>query len=121
MSDYQQLTRRIEELQREADRLRKQELKTVIREIRDKIRKYGITREELESAFAPTAAAGRKGAKKAGGKKGSGRRSSRAKVAPKYRHPETGATWTGRGRAPGWLVAEEAAGRKRDEFLIEKS
>ena len=121
MSDYQQLTRRIEELQREADRLRKQELKTVIREIRDKIRKYGITREELESAFAPTAAAGRKGAKKAGGKKGGSRRSSRAKVAPKYRHPETGATWTGRGRAPGWLVAEEAAGRKRDEFLIEKS
>jgi DNA-binding protein H-NS len=24
-------------------------------------------------------------------------------VAPKYRHPETGATWTGRGRPPAWV------------------
>lgn len=26
-----------------------------------------------------------------------------AKVAPKYRNPETGATWTGRGKPPVWI------------------
>lgn len=35
-----------------------------------------------------------------------GRKPSAAKgntVAPKYRHPATGATWTGRGKAPTWI------------------
>jgi DNA-binding protein H-NS len=27
------------------------------------------------------------------------------KVAPKYRDPETGTTWTGRGRSPAWFDA----------------
>lgn len=41
----------------------------------------------------------------------------RSKVAPKYRGPK-GETWTGRGRAPRWLVALEAQGKKRENFLI---
>jgi DNA-binding protein H-NS len=35
------------------------------------------------------------------------------KVAPKYRDPVSGATWTGRGRSPTWL-----AGRDKNDFLI---
>jgi DNA-binding protein H-NS len=35
------------------------------------------------------------------------------KVAPKYKNPETGATWTGRGIAPKWL-----AGKNKADFLI---
>jgi DNA-binding protein H-NS len=35
------------------------------------------------------------------------------KVAPKYRHPETGDTWTGRGREPGWIK-----GKNRQDFAI---
>ena len=31
----------------------------------------------------------------------------RAKVAPKYRHRITGATWTGRGKPPKWFAAAE--------------
>lgn len=42
------------------------------------------------------------------------------KIAPKYRHPQTGETWTGRGGVAGWLAREIAAGRKREDFLIEK-
>lgn len=42
------------------------------------------------------------------------------KIAPKYRHPQTGETWTGRGGVAGWLAKEIAAGRKREDFLIEK-
>ena len=36
-----------------------------------------------------------------------------AKVAPKYRNPETGDTWTGRGREPGWIK-----GKNRDDFAL---
>lgn len=43
------------------------------------------------------------------------------KIAPKYRHPDTGETWTGRGGVAGWLAREIEAGRKREDFLIEKS
>lgn len=42
----------------------------------------------------------------------------RGKVAPKFRDPETGTTWTGRGRTPIWLREQEAAGRKREEFSV---
>jgi DNA-binding protein H-NS len=34
----------------------------------------------------------------------------------KYRNPETGETWSGRGRAPKWLVLAEQQGRGREEF-----
>ena len=42
-----------------------------------------------------------------------GVRSSGAKVAPKYRNPSTGETWTGRGKAPKWIE-----GRDRTSYLI---
>lgn len=41
----------------------------------------------------------------------------RAPVPVKYCGPE-GQTWSGRGRAPSWLVALEAQGRHKDEFLV---
>ena len=34
-------------------------------------------------------------------------------VAPKYRDPATGQTWTGRGKPPKWI-----ADKNRDEYLI---
>lgn len=41
---------------------------------------------------------------------------SGVKVAAKYRNPETGEVWTGRGRAPKWID-----GKERDQFLIAKA
>lgn len=35
------------------------------------------------------------------------------KVAAKYHDPSTGATWTGRGKAPQWI-----AGKDREQFVI---
>jgi len=40
------------------------------------------------------------------------------KVAPKYRDPATGATWSGRGLQPNWLKAALAAGRKLGDFAL---
>jgi len=51
---------------------------------------------------------------------GNGRRKHPAKgkkAAAKYRGPN-GETWAGRGLAPRWLVALEAKGKKRDQYLI---
>ncbi|MFV8836516.1 H-NS family nucleoid-associated regulatory protein [Aquisalimonas sp. APHAB1-3] len=34
------------------------------------------------------------------------------------RDPETGKTWSGRGRKPAWLKAHEQAGRSLEEFRV---
>ena len=63
-------------------------------------------------AVAPGRPAGKKAAKP---KKGAKR-----KVAPKYKDPQSGATWSGRGLSPRWLAEKEKAGAKREEFLIKR-
>lgn len=40
-------------------------------------------------------------------------------VKPRYANPETGETWTGRGKQPAWLVAKIAEGASIDDFLIQ--
>jgi DNA-binding protein H-NS len=45
-------------------------------------------------------------------------RSTRAPVLAKYRHPETGEAWSGRGSAPTWLKHLEEQGRRREEFTV---
>ena len=42
-----------------------------------------------------------------------------AKRAAKFRNPETGEEWSGRGRPPRGLAALEAKGRDRREFAVE--
>ncbi|MCB1330343.1 MAG: H-NS histone family protein [Maritimibacter sp.] len=43
----------------------------------------------------------------------------RAKVAPKYRNPnDPEQTWSGRGRAPGWMAAHLEAGGQKDDLAI---
>ncbi len=39
-------------------------------------------------------------------------------VAPKYRDPESGLTWSGRGLKPKWLQAAIANGRSPEDFAI---
>ncbi len=74
------------------------------------MKKLGVSAEDL-SAAAPRG----KGTPKA-------RRAATAKpkssVAPKYRDPDSGATWTGRGRPPVWLAQKISQGRTKEEFLI---
>jgi DNA-binding protein H-NS len=42
------------------------------------------------------------------------------KSAPKYRNPETGKTWAGRGAPPRWVQALLRRGRKLEDFAIQK-
>ena len=43
---------------------------------------------------------------------------SGVKVAPKFRHPSTGQTWSGRGLKPTWLAAALADGKRMEDFAI---
>lgn len=43
---------------------------------------------------------------------------TKGKKSPKYKSPDGQKTWTGHGRAPGWIYDHEAAGGARDELLI---
>ena len=53
------------------------------------------------------------------GKARSGGKGAQASPRPaRYRDPETGETWSGRGRVPRWLKAAEQRGRKREKFAV---
>lgn len=105
------IQREMDKLQKQIEQLEQRNRKPAIASILRTMREFDITPEEITQAFAkgkPGRAASPRTATK------------RAPVPPKYRHPDSGMTWTGRGRTPIWLVNEEKAGRTREEFLIEE-
>lgn len=115
------IEKEINKLQKKAEVLQTKRRKPVIASIITSMREYDITPEEIAAAFGtgkPTRAATPAGRRKTG----TARPANAAKraVAPKYRHPQTGETWSGRGKAPRWLAAEEAGGATRDSFLIKE-
>lgn len=100
METLEKLLQQQKEISSRIDRLRDEQKKQGIEEIVAIAQKYQLTVQDIASVL---------GKQKAKGKK-------RGSVAPKYRDPKTGATWTGRGKAPVWI-----AGKNRNQFLIQKS
>jgi DNA-binding protein H-NS len=98
MTTYSELKAQAAELLKQAERLRKEEIKGVVAEIKARMAEYGVTIDDLKAP----AKAGIKG----------------QPVKAKYRNPETGATWTGRGKPPNWLKEAEGHGKSREAFLI---
>lgn len=98
---YQQLKNQIAKLEKEAAAARKVEAAEAVATIQALMAEFDLTAEDL-------------GFK-------SVRKTARAKSAstPKYRDPQTGKTWTGRGKPPAWMTAAIAAGTK-EALLIEK-
>jgi DNA-binding protein H-NS len=125
MATYSELVQQITDLQKQAERQRKEEYSSVIKTIKKQIAEYGISAEELGfSAGKPAAKRGRKAgvkAAKAGRKPRTKRSNAGVKVAPKYRDAATGNTWTGRGKMPRWLADATASGRTLESFLIPAS
>ena len=110
-----------------------------INKVKAMMAEYGLTAEDLGAGFAgpnnPFGSAGGKGgagkspspsrqagapaqANGAGSKRRKPSASAGKKVAPKYRNPATGDTWTGRGLKPKWLVAALNSGRSLSEFAL---
>lgn len=94
MSQYLELKAKIAELEKQAQAARETERSGAINQIRELMQAYDISIADLN-----------KPPKKA--------TTQRQAVAAKYRDPVSGATWTGRGRAPLWLN-----GRSKEDFVI---
>lgn len=97
MATYRDLKAKAEKLLAEAEQVRLAELEDVVQQVRGIVAEYGLTPEQVF---------GRKRAKPNG--------HAAQPVAAKYQDPKTGLTWSGRGRAPGWIK-----GKNRDRFLIQ--
>jgi len=123
LATYVELKEKAEDLMRQAEAARKSEIGAAIADIKAKMAAYGITLDDLGGKPKVTRGrkpkAGKAAAKPAKPANGEAKPAkARKPVAIKYRNPETGDTWTGRGRPSKWLKALEAAGRKREEFLV---
>jgi DNA-binding protein H-NS len=125
MASYSELVQQISDLQKQAERQRKEEYSTVVKSIKRQIAEFGITADEL--GFSAAKAPSKRG-RKPGSKASKPARKARAKranagikVAPKYRDSASNNTWTGRGKMPRWLVEATASGRTLESFLIARS
>lgn len=94
-TSYAEYVEQIAKLQSLAEQARKNEINGAIQKIKELMQQHGVTADDL-------AATNRAKPAKA---KGS--------VAAQFKNPETGETWTGRGRAPRWLD-----GKDRDAYRI---
>ena len=89
MTTLKEIDAKLAALTIEREQIRKNELKDALEKVHALVADYGLT--ELD-VFPPAR----------------GRTSSAgSKVAPKYRAPVTGATWTGRGKAPKWIEGQD--------------
>lgn len=101
MPTIEELMQQKREVEEQIADKRKTEIEDVIFRINLSIEHYGITAKDLKFPGVDVEEVPAKPRKYGA-------------VSPKYRHPETGATWTGRGKAPLWIACAES----RDEFLI---
>lgn len=110
MATYQNLLSQKASLDRKIATARKREVASVVKQINALIEQYQLQPSELTFA-AKGASAGRAAAKP---KAKPGRKAKTTGPAPaKYRNPQTGDTWSGRGRSPKWVVGEKS------QYLIE--
>ncbi|MEM5346158.1 H-NS histone family protein [Paraburkholderia azotifigens] len=107
MATLENLQAKIAMLQAQAEALAAKQSSGVIAKIRDLMEKHGLTVADIKAHTG-----GRKRGRKPGAAK-----VARSAAPAKYRHPKTGATWTGHGRAPAWI----ASVRDRTKFLIDGS
>ena len=91
MSRLNELLAQRELIEQEIATLQKEQRGNALAQVRELIEAFDLTEDDLLGRA----------------------KSTRTPVAAKYRNPETGETWTGRGRAPRWMD-----GRSKEEFLI---
>jgi DNA-binding protein H-NS len=101
MSEYHDLLSQIENLKRQAEDVRRNEMSGVVGEIKRLMAQYNLTPEDIGIYS---------GSMKV--------KATRAPVPPKYRDPVSGITWTGRGRPPVWVAALQHQGKTLDDCRI---
>lgn len=101
MAQLSNLIAQKEALEQQIQEAQRQAKATAVARVRELMLLHGLTAADLVAAP--------KG--KAGVKIGT-------KVAPKYRDPVTGVTWTGRGLKPKWLAIAIDGGKRLEDFAI---
>jgi len=96
MATYQELVAQKKALDAQIEAARKAEVSAAVAEVKRLVSEHGLTAADCGFGVK---------SKKAG-----------EKVPVKYRGPN-GEAWTGRGKTPGWILAQEAAGRTRESLL----
>lgn len=99
---------RIGKLQAQAEAIRKKQLSAVVATIHSLMKEHGLSVADLNSSDRTSRKMGR------------GTDDSASVGSPtqqKYRDPKTGATWSGRGRAPAWI----ANAKNRAKFLVREA
>ena len=96
MASLKELLLQQKELAAQIEAARKREISDAVQHVRALVAEHGLS---VEDVFP-----NRRGRKAAG---------AGGKVAPKYRDPATGTTWTGRGKPPRWIE-----GKDRAQFAI---
>lgn len=84
-----------EELEAKIQEARTRHLEGVVKEIQAKIAQFGLMPSDVFPGF------------------NFSRKRKESTAAPKYRDPASGATWTGRGKAPAWIGDKD-----REQFAI---
>lgn len=96
-ASYQDLLRQREALEQQINEAKRREMATALAQVRELVVAFDLTQQDVfpvGRAARTSAVAG-------------------VKVAPKYRDPATGQTWTGRGKPPRWIQNQD-----REQFAI---
>lgn len=97
MSNLQTLIAQREELEKKINELRQQEHVEAVTKVRTLVTEFGLTKDDV---FPTTRTANKT-------------KKPLVTIAPKYRDPDSGKSWSGRGLTPTWL-----AGKDKADFLI---
>lgn len=134
-SDDHELLNAMEELERAQQRvaqLRQQSREKAIADVKEKIKMYDLTPEEL--GFSKVMRQPQASSKSIGQRAPSSPPSpgtalsidtaavdGRSQVKPKYRSLDGKDTWSGRGKPPLWMRPHLEAGGTKEDFLVDKS
>ena len=91
------------ELEKQIESLGREQRSGALAEIKALMAEHGLTAADLSGKASASA---KKPAAKG------------TKVAAKYRDPESGNAWSGRGLQPNWLKAAIEGGRKLEDFAV---
>lgn len=109
MPTLEAIETKIRRLQEQAEAIKAKKASATLDRIVALMKESGISVADIEAQI---------GGKKRGarpGKKTAAVAAVAAVAAAKYMDPKTGATWSGRGRAPAWI----ASAKNRDRFLVD--
>jgi DNA-binding protein H-NS len=113
MATLDAINLKIAKLQKQAATIAEKQNSVGLVKIRDLMHKHGLSVADIESFVGKKR--GRKPAATAAEGAAKAPRAIAHHVEPKYRDPKSGATWSGRGRAPLWIRDV----KNRSKFLIE--